>query len=146
MIPPFTGEGKLPEGIHDATWDDFVKRFGWTRHRQRLLSGMYRALKSLRAAGCQYVYINGSFVTTKESPGDFDCCWDTTNVDSRLLDPTLLIFTNRRAAQKVKYFGEMFPASSVASSSGSTYLDFFQVDKTDGSRKGIIRIDLGVGL
>ena len=28
-------------------------------------------MRDLRAAGCKRVYIDGSFITTKEHPGDF---------------------------------------------------------------------------
>jgi hypothetical protein len=40
-----------------------------------------RALNDLRDAGCKRVYLNGSFVTSKDEPGDFDACWDPTGVD-----------------------------------------------------------------
>jgi hypothetical protein len=35
-------------------------------------------------------------------------------VTVRLLDPVLVDFSNLRAAQKAKYFGEFFPAHSPA--------------------------------
>jgi len=73
-----------------------------------------RALDSLRAAGCQRAYIDGSFVTDKDDPEDFDACWEVAGVDPARLDPELLDFSKRRAAQKAKYRGELFPADSGA--------------------------------
>jgi len=106
------------------------------------LEGLGRALRSLQAAGCRTVYIDGSFVTAKELPGDFDGCWDPEEVDGASLDPVLLDFTNRRAAQKAKYGGELFPSVSLADPAGNTFLEFFQTDKMTGEAKGIIAIDL----
>jgi hypothetical protein len=141
MIPAFNSDGNLPPGVHWTTWQEFAARFGATPHRQQLLRGLKSALDSLSKAGCQTVYIDGSFVTKKENPNDFDGCWDITGVDPELLDPILLNFDNKRAAQKVKYQGELFPASWTADSVGKTFLDFFQIDR-NGKSKGIIAIDL----
>jgi uncharacterized protein DUF6932 len=73
-IPPFTDSGNLPEGIHDATWDEIVEGFGTNERRRELLEGLQRALDSLRAAGCRRAYVDGSFVTANEEPNDFDAC------------------------------------------------------------------------
>jgi hypothetical protein len=142
MLPPFTKDGLLPPGVHRAAWHDVARRFGATPHRRWLLAGLRRALKALRAAGCQTVYLDGSFVTAKRDPGDFDGCWDIEGVDPELLDPVLLQFDNRRAAQKAKYRGELFPAQMGEGGSGLTFLEFFQIDKESGAPKGIVALDL----
>lgn len=139
----FADEGFIIPGIYFLTWDEFVQNFGTTEHRRRLIEGLKRALICFQNAGCKYVYIDGSFVTKKEIPGDYDMCWDTDQVDLDLLDSVLLDFSNKRAAQKFKYFGEMFPADSIADDKGTIFLDFFQIDKDSGQPKGIIKIELG---
>lgn len=117
--------------------------FGSTPARQRLVDGLLRALQALRTAGCRRAYIDGSFVTAKDVPGDFDACWEPAGVDVSLLDPVLLDFANGRAAQKAKYNGELFITTAPASGAGSTFLDFFQRDKATGDAKGILAISLG---
>lgn len=107
------------------------------------LQGMKEALDNLRAAGCKRVYIDGSFVTSKEFPNDYDGCWEEHGVNPLLLDGTFLDFSNKRAAQKVRYSGELFPASMAGDISGRRFREFFQQDR-DGSSKGIVSIDLGV--
>jgi hypothetical protein len=87
-------------------------------------------------------YINGSFVTAKDEPGDFDGCWEVANVDSRLLDPVLLDFSDRRRAQKAKFGGELFPAELPADPAGTRFLDYFQQDKITGASKGIVALEL----
>lgn len=143
MIPDFDASGNLPRGIHPASWPEFVDRFGGTPHRKRLLGGLRSALKALKVAGCRKVYLDGSFTTHKPDPGDFDGCWEIAGIDSSRLDPVLLSFENKRAAQKAKYLGEMFPAQ-IFSEPGKTFLDFFQIDKQTGEPKGIIVLDLEV--
>ena len=106
MIPDFNRSGLLPVGIHWSTLDEIRERFGMTPRRQELLSGLRTALEHLKVAGCRTVYLNGSFVTGKRIPGDFDACWKEEGVDPDLLDPVLLIFDDSRSAQKRKYAGE----------------------------------------
>ena len=107
-----------------------------------LLSGIRAALENLRDAGCKTAYIDGSFVTDKVHPNDFDACWEEEGVDPLLLDPVLLTFDAGRATQKAKYYGELFPASIGADSEGMSFLEFFQVDRNSGEPKGIVAIDL----
>lgn len=143
MLPAFDADGNLPPGVHECTWEEFERRFGWTPSRQRLLTGLKAALDSLKAARCTRVFVDGSFVTAKEEPADFDACWDTSGVDPGRVDPVLLTFDPGRQAQKIKYQGEMFPAQFVADSiSGKTFMEFFQIDKGTGNSKGIIALDL----
>jgi hypothetical protein len=142
VIPDFDAAGNLPAGIHNTAWNQLATRYGTTAHRRQLLDGLRRALESLRVAGCRRVYVNGSFVTAKDQPGDFDVCWEASNVEPALLDPTLLDFSDRRRAQKAKFGGELFPAEVPADPAGTRFLDYFQQDKTTGARNGIVALDL----
>ncbi len=141
-IPPFSDSGNLPEGVHDATWPEIVERFGTTERRRELLDGLRRALERLRDAGCRRAYVDGSFVTAKDEPRDFDVCWEADDVDPDLLDPIFLTFANRRAAQKERFGGEFFPAAWEADPHGTRFIDFFQRDNMTGDRKGIVALDL----
>jgi hypothetical protein len=143
MIPEFDKQGNLPPGIYYATWDAIMTRYATNTRRRDQLEGLLEALRSLKAAGCTTAYLDGSFVTTKEHPGDFDACWESTGVDAARLDPELLDFSNARAAQKARYGGECFPVEVAAEPSGTTFLDYFQRDRDTGQPKGVIAIDLG---
>lgn len=131
----------LPPGIHDATPAEVEQRFATNTRRKALYDGFRRGLQALLIAGCKIIFLNGSFVTDKLDPGDFDCCWDPTGVDVKKLDPVFLDFSNRRQRQKLKYGGEFFPSSATADGS-RTFVSFFQTDKDTGKDKGIIRIQL----
>jgi len=95
----------------------------------------------LKGAGCTTAYLDGSLVTSKDHPGDFDACWESGSVILNRLDPELLIFSDGRAAQKERYGGELYPAEWPADADGTTYLDFFQRDRLK-QQKGIIALDL----
>lgn len=142
MLPSFDQAGNFPSGIHWASWKEFENRFGTNPRRKELLEGLKQAIATLRKAGCRAIFVNGSFVTEKERPGDFDACWGVDGVDPDLLDPVLLDFSNGRAAQKAKYGGELFPAELMEGASGKLFLDFFQVDKNTGAPKGIVGLRL----
>jgi hypothetical protein len=144
MIPEFMPNGNLPPGIHNSTWQEFEKRLGYTPQRKLLLEGLAAALKDLSNGGCKLVYINGSFVTAKEPPGDYDLCWSIDGVKPEELDPILLDFSRSgHAAMKEKYLGDLFPAEIPEGVSGKLFLDFFQTDKETGEPKGIVALEIG---
>ena len=145
MIPAFNVDGNLPIGIHLVSWDQFSATFGSSPQRIRLLAGLQAAMVPLRDAGCKRLYVDGSFVTTKVVPNDYDVAWEPAGVDLqrlKLIEPVFFDFRNFRAAQKAKYFGEFFPSSAAADPVGNTFLEFFQIDKNTGSAKGIVALDL----
>jgi hypothetical protein len=142
MLPEFNRDGRLPAGIHWATWQEIQSRFGFSSRRQQLLGGLRLALAALNRAGCSRVYIDGSFVTVKREPGDYDACWDIDGVNVEALDSVFLDFSKGRTAQKRKYFGEFFPAQMPEGASGRAFLEFFQTDKETGRSKGIVGLNL----
>jgi hypothetical protein len=141
MIPASDTTGYLPPGVHQAPWGEIAPRFSGNGHRLRLIGGLLAALQNLAGAGCRSVLLDGSFVSEKELPEDYDGAWDTLGVQPTLLDPVLLDFSNGRAAMKSKYLGELFPATAAAAP-GVLYRDFFMKDR-NGVPKGIVQIDLG---
>ncbi len=143
MIPEFDEDGLLPPGVHRASWNELNNRFGYNPWRGLLLVGLRAALENLKNAGCLTAYVNGSFVTEKAYPNDYDACWEEIGVNPLALDPVLLIFDHGRAMQKAKYLGELFPAGAIADADGQTYLEFFQSDMDGNTPKGIVAIDLG---
>jgi hypothetical protein len=142
VIPELDTRGNLPPGIHHLTWTEIVTRYGTSTHRRDLLDGLLDALRSLKSAGCATAYLDGSFVTAKDKPKDFDVCWESSDVVPGRLDPELLDFSDERAAQKARYGGELFPADWPAKADGTTYLDYFQYDDVATQPKGIIALNL----
>jgi hypothetical protein len=128
----------LPPGIHVASLEAIRARFATNEKRRELFDGFNAVVINLRSAGCKSIYLDGSFVTDKTLPGDFDGCWDPMGVDLKKVDSVLLDFTHARAAQKRKFRGEMLLAMPGPAS--ATILDFFQTDRATGSRKGTLLV------
>jgi hypothetical protein len=145
MIPDLIDIGSiwkvLPQGIHEATIQEIEDVFSTNDHRRHIFSGFVEAVKALLKVGCKIIYLDGSFVTGKPLPNDYDACWCPSGVNLKELDPVLLDFSNKRIAQKQKYYGELFPVNAMACPS-RFFLDYFQTDRFTGKAKGIIRLNL----
>ena len=145
MIPALVDIGApwevLPPGLHQASLDEVEATFGDDAHRKHLGDSLRKGCEALRLAGCSVVYVDGSYVTAKPGPGDFDVCWEPAGVDLTRLDPVLKDFSNNRRNQKLKYGGEFFPSVALADGTRS-FLEYFQVEKTTGLAKGLILIRL----
>lgn len=142
MIPQFDARGYLPEGVHDASWDEFIERYAITAHRRSLAGKLALLVRHLKSVGCSAVYVDGSFVTDKEIPNDYDACWDTTRVKVEKVDRVLLDFSDAgKAAMAAKYGGDIRPGGFSPEEVDVSYLDFFQIDR-NGERKGIVRLVL----
>jgi len=100
----------LPPGIHQASLGDVAATFAINAWRRSLFNGLVDASGRLRLAGCPTIYLDGSYVSGKPTPGDFDACWDPSGVDPGKLDPVFLQFENERQAQKAAFRGEFFPS------------------------------------
>lgn len=132
----------LPPGVHQASLDEVEAAFATNAWRRELFKGLVDASGRLRMAGCPTVFLDGSYVTGKPRPGDFDACWDPSGVDGSKLDPVFLEFENGRAAQKAAFKGEFFPSSMICADVGQAFVEFFQLDRFTGKKKGIISISL----
>jgi len=140
-IPEFTRSGVLPPGIHSASWSEFAERFGYNEKRRWLLEGLDCLLLELTRVGCRSVYIDGSFVTNKECPGDYDLCWKMTGVIVEMLDPLLQDYSEQGKRRiEAKYRGDVRGAEFGVLETGATYLEFFQYDR-DGKPKGVVELN-----
>jgi hypothetical protein len=145
MIPEFNAKDKLRAGEHEATWTEVVQRLGFSPKRKALLEGLLRVARELAARGAIVLFIDGSFVTRKRNPSDFDCCYELQGLDFDSLPPVFRDLASPRTAQKNEYGGEFLPASAIARhippQPPEPYRTFFAHDKA-GNPKGIVALDL----
>jgi len=132
----------LPAGIHHTSLAEVQEHFAYNKQRRLQFNGLLTAIRCLHVAGCSLLYLDGSYVTAKPIPGDYDGCWDPTGVDPNILDSVLLDFSNGRSAQKAKFLGELFP-STATNTPDETFVEFFQTEKYSGKRKGILSLPIG---
>jgi len=144
LIPNFQSNGVLPSGIHWSTIEEIKDKLCFSEKRIQLVVGLELAILSLKSAGCETIYLDGSFSTSKEIPGDIDVCWELGNVDLSVLfviEPVLFDFNFKRKAQKDKFGCEFFLTDDFAAPPDKTFIDFFQQDR-DGNPKGIIGLKI----
>jgi hypothetical protein len=73
MLPPLNEHGYLPPGIHRATLDEVIARFGTSNPDRRAIGDSLRWLAdSARQVGVERILVNGSFATAKRDPADVD--------------------------------------------------------------------------
>ena len=132
----------LPPGVHATTLAEIESMFTYNPRRRELFGGLIDASVSLFGAGCQRVMLDGSYVSSKPVPGDYDACWDPAGMDFGKLDPVFADFDNGRANQKARFGGEFFPSTMIEADSSRAFVDFFQVDWFTGKQKGILSISI----
>jgi hypothetical protein len=73
-LPHFDHQGELPAGVHQATIDEIITRFGsGTPQRQAVTARLLRIYNLLKTTGkLERLIIFGSYVTTKPNPNDVD--------------------------------------------------------------------------
>lgn len=132
----------LPPGVHGATLTEVAQTFTYNPRRRALYSGLVEAAAHLGSVGCPAVLLDGSFVSAKALPDDYDACWEPNGVDFSKLDPVFDDFEDGRAAQKRRFGGEFFPSTLIEADSGAAFADFFQIERFTGRKKGILLISL----
>lgn len=139
VIPEFDENGNLPEGVHDATVEEVGARFAYNPPRQRLFDAFLEVMDILNECNSPEVHLDGSFITTKETPSDYDMCWESTGVEQT---DRLREFLELRELRKERYLGDIFirmPQPPYF----YDHVEHWQSDsRQDDAVKGIIRIRL----
>jgi hypothetical protein len=137
--------GNLKYGTYEMSIDEFRITFCYNEHRLWLFEGMQLAIEHLKKIGCEAIYVDGSFVTKKIMPSDYDLCWDDTGINLVNVSRACPSLTDAgRKMEKIKkvYRGDVAPANNIADlKKGINFLGYFMEDK-QGRAKGIIRISL----
>ena len=141
-LPLLEENGFLPPGIHDASFDDLLDRFGQSPHRNALLQQLGRYLVELRQWPlAQVVLVDGSFVTNAPEPNDVDLVLvlrDDYDL-SKSVSPFEYNLRSRRRVQKT-YGLDLFVVRPQ-SVDYDRFVEFFsQVRNQPGQTKGIVRV------
>lgn len=132
----------LPIGIHEASMEEIKDSFAFNSRRRALFDGLLHASEELAVAGCPRIYVDGSYVTSKPIPQDFDVCYELGEINRVVLNPVFFEFQEGCAAQKREYGGEFFPISTHTDGTRCYLLDFFQGIRGTDSKKGLVAVAL----
>ena len=103
----------LPEGIHRCSLQEVKEVFTFSDQRVILFKGLIKGSLASYEAGCKSIYLDGSYVTSKSIPGDYDAVWDPEGVDLNILDPVFAETDPPRKSEKNKYLGEFLPTEDL---------------------------------
>jgi Family of unknown function (DUF6932) len=138
-IPAFSEDGYLPEGLHEASEDEVIARFGVSTPRREYLTGRLRRwLELARAVGAHRFFVNGSFVTDKAEPGDIDAVvWLPDDWAEQLRTgraEALVLWEMLRTRQPEELF------SARRAGQWQAWVDFFASTRQSARRKGVVEI------
>jgi hypothetical protein len=141
-IPPFRPDGYLPVGLYVASAAEVTFRFGAASPRRRRLAlRMRRWVKLARDVGALRLMVDGSFVTSKQTPNDLDAVIlipgdFNSQIESGIesaLELEQMLLTRRPE--------EIFAAEDEAD--WNDWIEFFsRTREADGRRKGLVEIRL----
>ena len=147
-IPPFRSDHWLPEGHHAATWEEVEDIFGGEPGsvRREILTRLLTCRDAARAKGLSgQVVLNGSFISAKENPGDFDLLFVYDTVSETIVQQdieALALIDPIRC--KVAFGGDVFAysASMVTSHPQFFPTDSFDRIKFTEIKKGVLELEL----
>jgi len=142
-LPPFDSRGDLPEGVHRASLEEVLARFGQgTRQRELVTARLMRVYDLARDTGklLRFV-IFGSYVTAKPEPNDVDIVLIMTD-DFEVAEcdeHTQPLFDHIRAQQAFRASVFSVRPSTVLLETVDEFIAYWQV-KRDKSKHGIVEV------
>jgi hypothetical protein len=147
-IPAFRDDGWLPEGHHPASWEEIKEVFGGEVGglRHETMRRLFFWRDAARAKGLSgRVVLNGSFISAKENPSDFDLLFIFDAASESLIrqDAEARLLVDPLHCKTV-FGGDIF---AYAVSMVVAYPQFFPTDSFDhikftDVKKGVLEVDL----
>lgn len=143
-VEPLGSNGTLPPGIHDGTIGELETRFAGSERRRLLMESIRKLVHLARRSGFVLdIYIDGSFVTSKEDPNDVDIILGIEELPSHpdplnVRERTLRLRSLRRCGGRdLHKFA--FPVTDWRF---HDLIEFFckEREEAGGSAKGIVRL------
>lgn len=142
-LPEFNASGDLPSGLHEASLDEIVERFGRPQGPRHLCTQRLLRVYTLgqRTGSMQRFILFGSYITTKLDPNDVDVILvmeDTFRLET-CPSETQGLFDH--AVAQVRYGANIFwvRPSLLISEDVETFIASWQ-RKRDGTRRGIVEV------
>jgi hypothetical protein len=141
-LPNFDIKGELPEGVHSATMDETLARFGTgTPQRQAVTASLLRIYNLVKATGkLERFIIFGSYITAKSDPNDVDIFLvmaEDFSVDDQTGE-TCDVFSHARAQRR--FGASVFWVTRGTSLANIDDLVVGWQTKRDQTRRGIVEV------
>lgn len=147
-IPEFRNDGWLPEGHHRATWEEIETVFGGETgsRRNRIIQQLLIWRNKLREKGITgLLVLNGSFVSSKKEPGDFDAIFAYDEEAATIIANDrqaflLLDYTTCRNSMGCDLLA--FPRITIGTHLFAGSLDAYDKEKVTGTYKGVLEVTI----
>jgi hypothetical protein len=144
-LPEFNQLGDLPVGVHSATLDEVITRFGRGTPQRQLVTGKLRRIHQLAQSTGKVLrfVIFGSYITAKPAPNDVDIILvmhDDFCEDDYAPD-VLPVFNHMRAHAELGASVFWTRPSTVLLESVDDFIAYWQT-KRDLTQRGIVEITL----
>jgi hypothetical protein len=147
-LPPFRDDGWLPEGHHPTTWEEIAAVFGGESgsRRAQIHARLLAWRDAARARGMAgLVILDGSFISRKAEPGDFDAILVYDDATDTMLkqDPEARALVDC-ANCKDRFGGDIFAfwEGNVRQFPRFCRIDGFDLDKVNLQPKGVVEVTL----
>jgi len=142
-LPNFDSQGELPEGVHEATMDEIIMRFGsGTPQRQAVTTRLLRIYNLIKATGkLERLIIFGSYITTKPHPNDVDLVVVLAD-DFKLQacdEETRMLFEHTRATEEFGATIFWIRPAMLLLETLEEFIEHWQI-KRDRTRRGIVEV------
>jgi hypothetical protein len=142
-LPPFDDRGDLPEGVHPASLEDVLARFGQGTPQRRLVTArLTRIYELAQGTGkLERFVIFGSYVTAKREPNDVDIILvmrDDFGEDDHEPD-VFPMFDHLRAQDELGASLFVIRPAFVLGESVDDFIAHWQI-KRDSERRGIVEV------
>jgi hypothetical protein len=134
----FNSQGFLHRTI-TLSYEGLVHHFGTNSRRLEQIKNANQFFRIFYDSGCQVVYIDGSFVSTKKYPEDIDLCFDTTGIDSDKLEKEFPAFFMPNGVGKIHK--DLQCHIFTFSENSTRFFDMLSEDR-EGNPKGFIKLNL----
>jgi hypothetical protein len=147
-LPGFRDDGWLPEGHHPTTWEEIRNLFGGESgtRRAQVLAKLLDWRDQVRRKGItRRLILNGSFISAKPEPGDFDTILIADEgVETILAQDEAARQLVDYAFCKARGWGDIFLFSTAAIRKFPHLcrLDLFDHDKVTKTPKGVVEVSL----
>jgi hypothetical protein len=146
-IPMLNDFGLLPEGIHDCAAPEVVASFCANAAREAVWQGFQGFLRwAGTKPGPVAIYMDGSFVTDKEIPGDIDVAVDITGCSLPDQNEWIVAFHREHDRVKREFRTDFYPYIGEQGHNFRAFFQYVRVDEAlargapNGIRKGILRL------
>lgn len=144
-LTEFNQQGDLPEGVHQASLDEVIARFGsGTPQRAAVTQRLVKIYRLAQATGrLKRFIIFGSYITGKPSPNDVDILlvMDNEFALDECDEEARVIFYHDQVQKQLGASVFWITEATVLMESVAEFIAYWQI-KRDSNKRGIVEVEI----